>query len=193
MKKNLKNELARHVRNKNYEPTEAGIYIPKAGINIGGVFTHDILHPDGSRAGAITDHNLVVNEGLDALLDIMFHNDTQISTWYVGLFSGDYTPQATDTAANITANATEFTGYDEATRVEYNEAAASSQSITNSANTADFTINSGATIYGAFLVSASAKSATTGTLFSASRFSTSRVVASSDSLQITYTVTASDA
>lgn len=193
MNDKLRNELSQHVRNKNYEPTEQGIYIPKAKLNIAGAFTHDVLHPDGSREGAITDPNLVVNEGLDAVLDIMFHNDTQISTWYVGIFEGNYTPVAGLTAASVTADSTEFTGYDEATRVEYEEAAASSQSITNSANTADFTINSGATIYGAFLVSASAKSATTGTLFSASRFSASRVVASSDSLQITYTISASDA
>jgi len=193
MNEKIKQELAKHLRNKNYEPSDQGILFPRAKINIGGFFTHDVVHPDGSREGAITDPNLVVNEGLDAFLDIMFHNDTQISTWYVGIFEGNYTPVAGLTASSVTADSTEFTGYDESTRVAYNEAAASSQSITNSANTADFTINAGGTIYGAFLVSASAKSATTGTLFSASRFSASRVVASSDSLQITYTVSASDA
>jgi hypothetical protein len=74
--------------------------------------------------------------------------------------------------------------------VEYTEAASSAQSTTNSASRASFVFNATKTIYGAFLVSASAKSATTGTLFSAARFSTSKSVESSDELLLTYTINA---
>lgn len=175
-----------------YERSTGGVLMPKNDIRVGGVF-----HGQHIRAGEVIDewedHNLVTNEGLNALLDIMFHGSTQITTWYIGVFEGNYTPVATVTAATITSASTESTAYDESTRVEYNEAAASSQSTTNSANKATFTFNATKTIYGAFLVSASAKSATSGTLFSAAKFSSSKSVVSSDQLLLTYTFTAASA
>jgi hypothetical protein len=174
----------------NYERSAGGILMPKQGLVVGGVFDCELI-----RGGEVIDAwktpNLVVNEGLNALLDIMFHGSTQITTWYIGLFEANYTPVATVTAATITAASTECTAYDEATRVAYNEAAASSQSITNSANKATFTFNDTKSIYGAFLVSASAKSATSGTLFSAAQFSSAKAVEDDDQLLVTYTFNAS--
>jgi hypothetical protein len=123
----------------------------------------------------------------------MFNGTTQISTWYIGLFEANYTPVASVTAATITSASTECTAYDEATRQEYEEAAASAQSITNSANRATFTFNATKTVYGAFLVSASAKSATSGTLFSAARFGSSKAVVDDDQLLLTYTLGAASA
>lgn len=173
-----------------FEKTAGGVLVPQTGLKLGGVF--DIEHV---RNGEVIDRfrcpNLVVNEGLNSILDIMFHGSSQITTWYIGIFEGNYTPVSTVTAATITSASTECTAYDESTRVAYNEAAASSQSITNSANKATFTINATKTIYGAFLVSASAKSATSGTLFSAARFGSSKSVVSTDQLLLTYTFTAS--
>lgn len=172
-----------------YETTPGGILMPQQ-LLIGGVF-----HGQHIRGGFIIDewedHNIVVNEGLDSLLNINFHATTQIATWYIGVFEGNYTPVATVTAATITAASTESTAYDETTRVAYDEAAASSQSITNSANKATFTFNATKTIYGAFLVSNSTKSGTTGTLFSAAKFGTSKPVVAADQLLLTYTFTAS--
>ena len=171
-----------------YAKTDGGVLMPA--FNIGGKFICDHV-----RDGQIIDHweepNLVTNEGLDAVLNIMFHADTQITTWYIGVFEGNYTPVAAVTAASVTADSTECTAYDEATRQAYTEAAASSQSITNSASRATFTFNATKTIYGAFLVSASAKSATTGTLFSISRFASSKAVVATDQLLITYQIDAS--
>lgn len=167
-----------------------GILLPNNELKVGGRFQFEHVR-NGQIIDRWEDANLVVNEGLNAVLDIMFHGSTQISTWYVGLFEGNYTPVATVTAATITSAATECTAYDEATRVAYDEAAAASQSITNSASKATFTFNATKTIYGAFLVSASAKSATSGTLFSAARFSTSKAVVDDDQLLVTYTLAAS--
>jgi hypothetical protein len=121
----------------------------------------------------------------------MFHGSTQIATWYIAPFEGNYTPVATVTAATITAAATESTAYDETVRQTYDEAAAASQSITNSANKATFTFNATKTIYGAFLVSLNTKSGTTGTLFSAAKFATPKSVVDDDQLLLTYTFTAS--
>lgn len=167
-----------------------GVLLPDTRLRVGGKF-HGQLVRDGKVIDEWEDSNLVVNEGLNALLNVMFAGATQTGTWYLGVFEGNYTPVATVTAATITTASTECTAYDEATRQEYVEAAAASQSITNSANRATFTFNATKTIYGAFLVSASAKSATTGTLFSAARFASSKAVVAADQLLLTYTFTAS--
>lgn len=176
----------------NMKKSEGGVYMPDTSLKVGGYFTGQLIR-EGEVIDEWEDHNLVVNEGLNKLLDVMFAGDTQIGTWYIGLFEGNYTPVATVTAATITSASTECTAYDESARVAFNEAAASSQSITNSANKATFTFNASKTIYGAFLVSASAKSATSGVLFSAARFGSSKSVVSSDQLDLTYTFSAASA
>lgn len=176
----------------NYELSQGGVLMPNAGLVVGGHFDFELVR-DGETIDRWRDDNLVTNQGLDALLDIMFHGTTQIGTWYIGLFEGNYTPVATVTAATITAASTECTAYDETTRQQFVEAAASGQSITNSASRATFTFNAEKTIYGAFLVSASAKSATSGTLFSAAQFGAPKDVVDDDQLLVTYTIGAASA
>lgn len=175
-----------------FAKSAGGIFMPKARVLVSGKYTGTLI-----RAGKIIDEweddNLVVNEGLNHMNDVTFRGSTQVSPWYCGVFEGNYTPVATVTAATITSASTECTAYDEATRVAYVEAASASQITTNSASRATFTFNATKTIYGAFLVSASAKSATTGTLFSAARFASSKNVAAADELLLTYTFTSASA
>lgn len=167
-------------------------------FQIGGVFKVEHIR-DGIKIDEWEEKNIVTNEGLNHVLNTVLHGDAAISTWYVGLFEGNYVPVAGDTAATFPGSATECTAYDEATRIEWDEADAGStaQSITNGSGTgatkATFTINASKTIYGAFLASASAKSAITGVLFAASRFAASRAVIANDQLLITYTVQAASA
>lgn len=167
-----------------------GVLMPR--LVLGGVFDCAI-----KRNGEIIDEwqepNLVTNEGLNHALSVLFNGGTQQATWYIGLFEGNYTPVATVTAATITAASTECTAYDQATRPEYVEAAPASQSISNSSNRATFTMNATKTIYGGFLASASAKSATSGVLFAATRFGTPKSVVATDELLITYTLNAASA
>ena len=149
------------------------------------------------RAGEVIDEfeckNLVVNQGLNYLLGAALGGQSVITTWYLGLFTGNYTVVATDTAATIAANATEATAYTAGVRQTWTSAAPSSQSITNSASQASFTFNASITVYGAFLVSSSTISGTSGTLFSGAQFAASKSVVSSDILQLTYTYTAASA
>jgi len=127
---------------------------------------------------------------------IMFHGATQISTWYILVYESNTTPS--DTTTYATPIFTECTAYDEATRVEYNEAAASSKSITNSANKARFTFNASKTIYGGALVgggtgpSTKSNTAGGGTMFCASLLDASKSVTSSDYIDITVTITGAD-
>lgn len=164
----------------------------KQGVNVGGRFDFQLVR-DGEVIDEWSDDNIVVNEGLNHLLNVGFNGAAQTATWYVGLFEANYTPVATDTAANIAANATECVAYDETNRVEWVEAAASGQAITNSANKATFTINDTKSVYGAFLVSSNTKGGTAGILFAATRFSAVRNVVATDQLLVTYTLQAQSA
>lgn len=170
--------------------TEGGILVPPSNIAVKGHYHGQII-----RNGVVIDDfevdNLVVNEGLNTMLDVMFHGSTQITTWFMGVFEGNYTPVATVTALGIAAAATESTAYASSTRPEYVEAAAASQVTTNVANRASFVFNATKTIYGAFLISNNTKSGTSGVLFSAARFSTAKNVESGDELLLTYSFTAS--
>lgn len=165
---------------------------PDSSFAAGGVFEFELVR-DGKVIDKWAEHNLVTNEGLNDLLQVYLGGGSQKATWYVGIFEGNYTPLATVTAATITAASTECTAYTEATRPEWVEASAASQSITNTASKAAFTINATKTIYGAFLVSSSEKSGTSGVLFAATRFAASRSVVATDQLLVTYTVSATSA
>jgi len=161
-------------------------------LRVGGFFTGQIL-----RQGEIVDEfecpNLVVNEGLNDLLDVYIGGATSPGQWYLGLFQGNYTPVATVTASTIAANAVECVDYDEANRQQFDPAAAASQSVTNAASRATFTFNASRTVYGAFLASSSTKNGTDGVLFSAARFGTSKAVVDDDQLLLTYSFSASSA
>lgn len=167
----------------------ADVMVPDAKITVGGRFIGQIIR-NGVVIEEFEDCNLVVNQGLNDLLSTYFNNGTQIPTWYLGIFEGNYTPVANVTAATISAAATETTAYTSTTRPEFVEAAPVSQSITNSANRAGFVFNATKTIYGAFLVSSNVKSGTSGVLFSAARFSSAKNVESGDELLLTYTFNA---
>lgn len=172
------------------EHGETGLLLPESNILAQGQYDCQIIR-NGKVIDEWSEKNLVVNEGLNALLNIMFNASAQITTWYTAIFEGNYTPVAGVTAANIASASTECTAYTSSTRPEYQEAAASSQSITNSANRSSFVFNASKTVYGAFLISSNVKNGTTGTLFSAARFATPKSVESGDELLLTYTFTAS--
>lgn len=152
------------------------------------------------RGGKLIDEwderNLCTNEGLDSVLNIMFHAATQITVWAVVIFEDDYTPLSTNTYA--VPGFTESEAYAAAVRPDYVEAAAASQSITNSASKAEFAINATKTIYGAALVGGGTDYNTQsdvaggGTLFSSSQFSSSKSVENGDTLKVTITISSSD-
>lgn len=173
-----------------YAQSKGGILLPRHELLVGGKFIGTLIR-DGKVIDEFEDCNIVVNEGLNALLDIMFHGSAQITSWYLGVFEANYTPVATVTAATIAAAATECTAYASGTRPVYDEAAAASQVTTNAASRASFVFNATKTIYGGFLISNSTKGGTSGTLFAAAQFASSKSVVSGDELLLTYAFTAS--
>jgi hypothetical protein len=153
-------------------------------------FVYEVEH---LRNGKLIDyeklHNLVPTEGRNNILSVIGNAGTQITTWYVLIFEGNYTPVSGDTMATFPASATECTAYTAATRPEWVEAAPSAGVITNSASKAEFTMNATKTVYGGALSSSSVKGGTSGVLLSAGRFSSSKAVDSGDVLRVTASLT----
>lgn len=130
--------------------------------------------------------NLVVTTGKNDLLNKYFLGSSYNAAFYVGLKAAG-TIAAGDTMASH-AGWTEITGYSNATRPAFSPASSTAGSSTNSASAAVFNINATNTVAGCFITTNSTVGGTTGTLFSAADFASSRAVLSGDTLTVTYTV-----
>jgi hypothetical protein len=168
-----------------YEQTEEGIYLPTEKAMIGGYF-------EVSKRGEDVEvsRNLVVNEGLNYVLRAAVGETAGISSWYIALFSGDVAVAAGWTALTFDTSATEWTNYDEATRGTWTNSAVASQGTDSFSNKASFTSSGDAQVVrGAALISASAKGATSGVLFAASRLSSDKTLATGEILDVGYGLT----
>lgn len=149
--------------------------------------THTILKWE------VDEDNLVVNVGLQHILDILFISGTsQIDPWYVGLLDDTPVPAAGDTMG-AHGGWTEFEDYSEATRQTYVDVRAA-QTVSNTAAKATFTVNQDSSIIaGAFMTSDNVKGAGDGTLLCAVAFSGGDKGADeNDILEVTYTFIAVD-
>jgi len=177
-------------------PTE-GVCIPKSKIGLSGIWEIEHVSPSRGFREKFSVCNIIVNEGLDYLLDVGLSGGTANAAHYVGIFKGNYTPVATATAATIVTDSTEVVATTDVTatsRVQWVEAGVSSQAITNSASPAVYTFNGTLTVYGLFLIS-DATMPTPGAgakLISCVRFPSSRNVVATDTLNITYQLSAAD-
>ena len=158
-----------------------------------GVYHIECHDKDGNLKWSADSKNLVVNAGLAYMAGTALTSVALITTWYIGLYGagGSNTPAAGDTMSSH-AGWTEVVAYSNATRVAATFVTATTANpsvVTNSASPATFNINGTTTVGGAFLTSGSAKSGTTGTLFSAADFSSpgDRSVVSGDIISVTYT------
>ena len=155
--------------------------------NATGVYTVECVGADGQVKWTDTFHNLVTTVGKNDLLDKYLSGSSYTAAWYLGLVNGSSAPtyDAADTISSH-AGGTEITAYSESTRPAPSFNAASGGSKSSSATA--FNINGTATVAGAFLVSNSTKSGTSGILYSAGNFSGgNRAVVSGDTLNVTYT------
>jgi hypothetical protein len=168
----------------------------KEGARFGGRFEVECFDKYGNLKWREDVHNLVTNQGLNHILNCVLHDGTKITTWYCCLVETDTAAAAGMTYA--TPVYTECTTYDEGARPAYNEAESTSQSTTNSANKAQFTISATKTLYGASLVGGGSAPSTPGntagggTLLCYAKFGSSRSVVDDDVCNLTYTVTATD-
>lgn len=146
-----------------------------------------IWHIEHVRAGVVIDretvHNIIPDEGLKHMGGVTFKSATQVPTWYLAPYEGNYNPDHAATAATIVAASTECTAYDEAARQEWVEGTLD-LNMDNSASKAEFTMNATKAVYGGFLISSSAKGAVTGVLMSLVRFASPKNCTAGDTLRI---------
>lgn len=158
----------------------------------GGVFVARAYDKDGNLKWEAKSPNLVVNVGLQDMNTKYFSGSSYTAAWYIGLYGAGSSnnPAAGDTAASH-AGWTEVVAYSQATRPQATFGTATTADpsvISNSASPATFSINGTTTVGGAFLISNSTKSGTTGILFSAADFQSpgDRALVNGDTLTVTY-------
>ena len=124
-------------------------------MNMKGAWVAEHFNKKGQLIGLYRCPNGIVDQGMNSLLDIYFRNQTQITTWYVGLIDGvgTQTLSASDIAgthAGWTEN-TAFTGGP--SRINWTSAlaAAAARSISNS-TTLDFAFTTTETIHGIMVI-----------------------------------------
>jgi hypothetical protein len=145
------------------------------------------LDRHGRVASRARCRNLVPEPARNNTIDQHFGGVNYTAAWYVGL-KATGAPASTDTMASH-PTWTEITNYTQANRVALSLSAAAAGSANNSANRATFTAGAGGiTVFGYFLSSSNAKGGTTGILFSASNFSSSRVIAAGAAERVQVTI-----
>jgi hypothetical protein len=183
----------------------SGAEIARAGdtqeqVSITGSYEVKCFDADGNLKWEDNFKNIVVNAGKIDLLTQYFKGSAYTAAFYLGLVdNAGFTTYAPSDTMSSHGGWTESAAYDGSNRpsISFGTATASggssnpgvagTGSISNT-TAVTFTINATATILGAFLTTGSAKSGTTGTLYSAGSFTGgSRSVVASDSLLVTYT------
>lgn len=194
MNTSQRKEAARDVRNGAYEfNDENELYLPRQKLLVGGQFGSEVRNRFGDVIAPYEEGpNLIVNEGLNHILNAVLNGATQVDPWYVGIHKANVAVVAGTTGATVSSLTTEIVASDivGTAREEYKEAASTAQSTTNSANKASFVSSVTMTIYGAWLISTSAIGDTAGKLLAGSLFGSSRALVATDELLVTYTINA---
>lgn len=185
-------EFVRAISNHQYEVSPTGIHFPKQHAIVQGQFDTWINGADHQ-----VDPNVVPIEALNYLLKAGINVLGGISSWYIAPFRANTAPTSALTAALFTSTQNEFTAYVETTRQAWTVPVDPVAGVfTNAAApavfTADSTVGTGAgiDIYGAAVLGASAKSATSSKLLTAALFGGARNVKTPDKLTVQYSLSA---
>lgn len=188
-------EFRSDIAAERYEVSPEGIALKKGSVLIRGFYHEGIKgKPESFRL----HRNLLVTEGINYILGVALGTATKISAWYIAPFSGSAAPAANWTASNFASNATEITstseGFTEVTRQQASFGTPAAGVLNNYSSKAAFTIECSTTlnILGAGLLSSNTRGGTTGTLASAVKFSSARVLADGDIWQAGYQVELTD-
>lgn len=177
-------ELARAIDAHQYEKTDNGIYFPRKRLLVAGLFRTWVNGRDEQ-----VDPNVVPAEGIALILK----SGLTGQTYYVSPFLNDLDPPTNLTAATFDSTMNEFTAYDETTRQAWTIPTDPVAGVfSNSASPAVFTAASsvgtgaGVDVYGAAIIGASGKEATTNKIVCCSRFGGARNLKTGDKLTIQY-------
>ena len=192
------NEIIESLRD-NPDARYAAKHAVESNIILQGIAQCDIFRKGELISGGYPElPNTFTTQGMAYLLNVIFFTSSKAASliWYVGLYKNNVTPAVGNTAAvHLGAAGT----YGECQDADYDDPATSKPSyttattalatITNSvAGKAEYVFKQTITVHGAFLSTVAAKTATTGTLMCAKKFSSSRDVVDDDEAAITYTI-----
>jgi NADPH-dependent curcumin reductase CurA len=139
--------------------------------------------------------NIIVDQGLEYLIDVALAEATQEPTWWCGIVYDTPTFSATGTIGSH-AGWTEVTTYSAADRPQFNVLDNGVGSVDNDSSTAvaAFTLSVSLTVGGVFLISTATNTGAGGVIFSGVAFSGgNRAVQTADRLEVTYTLSVADA
>lgn len=141
---------------------------------------------EGKSTGIVYGSNLFTTQGRNHVLDVVVGATNKSINWYIGIFKGNYTPIASNTAANSLGvgglyNECQDADYDPATnRPAYIVGTAVDGSISNATSRAEYTFKTNVNVYGMFIVNSQAKTSTSGVLLAAKRFDNMKSMAQDD-------------
>ena len=183
-------ELIRQLDAGRYEETEGGILIGSSFLGRGKYHAFvDGVHVE-------TTHNKIPKEALIYFLRTGLLGRSQVTQFYLALYSGAVSPSDNWTAANFASNASEITssteGYSNSTRPEWiPDTSTPTDPVVANLNTLatfDIVCSSSLNISGAALLTSSAKGGTDGVLISATRFNNVHTVNNGSTFQLGYEV-----
>ena len=169
---------------------------PAGRIRLASLYEIECFAPDGALRWREACRNLVVNAGLDDVLDKYFKGSGYTAAFYVGLTGGAPTFAAADTMA-AHAGWSEFLGYQGAgsptDRPGLVLGSVAAQSLDNGASKAVFEISQdAATVGGAFVTTSPDAGGTQGLLYGGAAFTGGNKSADAgDTLNVTVTLTTS--
>lgn len=139
------------------------------GVN-GFVWNTTIVGVDGEVVDRFTTKNVIPAEGMAFLVRSPFGDVSPISTFYLGLFRGDYIPGGSSKASDIPGNMIECIDFEEAARPLWDRAFNGVATMDNEGSKAEFTFTQDRLIHGAFLVTDPVKGSGNGMLLSCVRY-----------------------
>ena len=156
-------------------------------VTVKNYYTVECVGEDGAVKWVEEFGNLVVDTGLNDLLDKYLKGSTYTAAWYVGLTDASPSTAAGDTLAS--AAWSEVVPYSDGTRPALTLGTVAAKSVDNSASKASFTINATESVGGAFVAASSTKSETASMLYSVGAFAADKPVSDGDTLNVTVTLT----
>ena len=160
----------------------------RLGIGFKNVYFVECFDPAGRLKWSERIENLIVNEGLNEILEKFWKGSSYTAAHFVGLKGTGAIAAANTMAAH--AAWSDVVPYSNATRPGLTMGAVASQSVDNTASKAVFNLDATATVAGMFVTTNNTKSGTTGILIGAGDFAAPRAVSNGDTLNVTVTATA---
>lgn len=153
-----------------------------------GILTFELLDAESKVKAVFEFPNGVTTVGKNHALNTVFDGEAPVTSWYIGLIAATgFTAVADSDTMASHAGWAEFTTYSQATRVLWNNSAASGGSMA-SGTTSDFDFTGTGSVRGGFITSGSAKSGTTGILWATALLPSNLSVLNGDTLRAVYSV-----